>query len=738
MQFPFFKQLDSMDCGPTCLRMVAKYYGRNFSLQHIRNLTFSNREGISLLNLSVAAETLGFRSRGVRLTWEQLRDEAPLPCIIHWNQNHFVIVTEIVRKSKFSFFSKDNIKDALIKVVDPAYGPIQYDTSEFLKYWISSVKEGFALLLEPTPHFYSNEEFNSDSRKFGFLLGYLRPYRKFIFQIILGMLTGCLVSMIFPFLTQSIVDFGISNNDLNFIGMVLVAQLVLTFGQTANEIIRNWIMLHVTTRVSISLISDFLIKLMRLPISFFESKMVGDLMQRIGDHNRIQTFLTTSLVDILFAVLVFGIYTVILATYHPLILAVFITGSVFYIGWVWLFLKKRRTLDYKHFQQAAANQSNIVQLITGMQEIKLNNCEKQKRWEWERIQSRLYKINISGLILSQNQTIGATFINQTKDIFISFLTARAVVSGDMTLGMMMAVQYIIGQLNAPIHLLIGFILSAQDAKISLERLSEINDKEDEEKPEQQKIHDIPLGQEIIMKNVTFHYEGPNSPRVLKNIDLKIPGNKITAIVGTSGSGKSTLIKLLLGFYKPTSGSITLGGTAIDNFSNQQWRNSCGVVMQDGFIFSDSIAGNIGIGDEYPDPLKLSNSIKVANIQTFIDNLPMGLNTKIGSEGHGLSTGQKQRILIARAIYKKPEYIFFDEATNALDARNELIIMDNLNEYFKKHTVIIVAHRLSTVKNAGQIVVLEAGEIVEKGTHIELVERKGFYFNLVKDQLELGN
>ena len=738
MHFPFFKQLDSMDCGPTCLRMVAKYFGRNFSIQHMRNLTFSNREGVSLLSLSVAAEAIGFRSRGVRLTWEQLSDEAPLPCIVHWNQNHFVIVTEIVRKSKFPSFSRHNIKDALIKVVDPAYGPIQYDTSEFLKCWISSGKEGFALLLEPTPHFYSDEQYNPDSRKFSFLLGYLRPYRKFIFQIILGMLTGCLVSMIFPFLTQSIVDFGIGNNDLNFIGMVLVAQLVLTFGQTANEIIRNWIMLHVTTRVSISLISDFLIKLMRLPISFFESRMVGDLMQRIGDHNRIQTFLTTSLVDILFATLVFGIYTVILATYHPLILAVFITGSVFYIGWVWLFLKRRRTLDYKHFQQAAANQSNIVQLITGMQEIKLNNCEKQKRWEWERIQARLYKINISGLILSQNQTIGATFINQTKDIFISFLTARAVVTGEMTLGMMMAVQYIIGQLNAPIHLLIGFILSAQDAKISLERLSEINDKEDEEKPEQQKIHDIPLGQEIIMKNVTFHYEGPNSPRVLKNIDLKIPGNKITAIVGTSGSGKSTLIKLLLGFYKPTSGSITLGGTAIDNFSNQQWRNSCGVVMQDGFIFSDSIAGNIGIGDEYPDPLKLSNSIKVANIQTFIDNLPMGLNTKIGSEGHGLSTGQKQRILIARAIYKKPEYIFFDEATNALDARNELIIMDNLNEYFKKHTVIIVAHRLSTVKNAGQIVVLEAGEIVEKGTHIELVERKGFYFNLVKDQLELGN
>lgn len=464
MRFPFFKQLDSMDCGPTCLRMVAKYFGRSFSLQHVRNLTFSTREGVSMLSLSGAAENLGFRSRGVRLTWEQLRDEAPLPCIIHWNQKHFVVVTEIVQKKKFTAFSKRKFECESVKVIDPAYGPIAYGVSEFLTYWISSGNDGFALLLEPTPKFYKDLGNISDSRKLSFLLGYLRPYRKFIVQVLLGMVTGSLVSMIFPFLTQSIVDFGIGNNDLNFIGMVLAAQLILTFGQTANEVIKNWIMLHITTRVSISLISDFLIKLMHLPFSFFESRTVGDLMQRIGDHNRIQTFLTSSLVDILFAILIFVIYTIILATYHPLILAVFVIGSIFYIGWVWLFLKKRRVLDYKHFQQASDNQSNIVQMIEGMQDIKLNNCERQKRWEWERIQAKLYKINISGLILNQNQTIGATFINQTKDIVISFLTARAVVSGEMTLGMMMAVQYIIGQLNAPIHMLISFMLSAQDEK----------------------------------------------------------------------------------------------------------------------------------------------------------------------------------------------------------------------------------------------------------------------------------
>ena len=737
MRFPFFKQLDAMDCGPTCLRMIANYYGRSFSMQHLRSLSYSTREGVSMLSLCDAAENLGFRSRGVRVTWEQLRDEVPLPCIIHWNQKHFVVVTSIARKGRFSFLSKQKEGNEVVQIADPAHGMLEYKKSEFIKCWMAQGNEGIALLLEPSTKFYNEEGDDNSIKRYGYLFNYLRPYRKFIIQLLLGMLTGSLVSMIFPFLTQSIVDYGIGNSDLNFIGMVLVAQLVLTFGQTANEMIRNWIMLHVTTRVSISLISDFLIKLMRLPISFFDSKMVGDIMQRMGDHNRIQSFLTTSLVNIFFAVITLVIYTVIMATYHPGILLVFFAGSLLYIGWVLLFLKKRRTLDYKRFQQASANQSNVVQLITGMQEIKLNNCEKQKRWEWERIQAKLYKVNIKGLILNQNQLAGATLINQTKDIVISFMTARAVVTGDMTLGMMMAVQYIIGQLNAPIQLFIGFVQSAQDAKISLERLSEINEKEDEERPEEQKIHTIPPGKDIVLKNVTFQYEGPNSPKVLKNINLEIPANKVTAIVGTSGSGKSTMVKLILGFYKPVIGEISLGGVPLGNFSQQQWRKRCGVVMQEGFIFSDTIAGNIGIGDDIPDFAKVEKAVATANIQSFIEALPLGYETRIGSDGHGLSTGQKQRILIARSVYKNPDYIFFDEATNALDARNELVIMDNLNQFFKDRTVIVVAHRLSTVKNADQIVVLEGGEIVEKGTHAELVGRKGIYFNLVKDQLELG-
>ena len=738
MKFPFFKQLDAMDCGPSCLRMIAKYFGRSYSLQQLRSLSHASREGVSLLSLSDAAEKLGFRTRGVRLTWEQIRDEVQLPTILHWNQNHFVVITGISRPSRFSPFSGKKKKEEVVHIADPAHGLLEYGRSEFLKFWSGQGKEGIALLIEPTAEFYNEEPENHDTKRFSYLLNYLRPYRKFIIQLLLGMLTGSLVSMIFPFLTQSIVDYGIGNNDLNFIWMVLVAQLILAFGQTANELIRNWIMLHMTTRVSISLISDFLIKLMRLPISFFDSRMIGDIMQRMGDHSRIQTFLTTSLVNILFASITLVIYTIIMASYQPAILIVFFIGSILYIGWVLLFLNKRRALDYKRFQQASANQSNIVQLITGMQDIKLNNCEKQKRWEWERIQAKLYKVNIRGLLLNQNQLIGGTFINQIKDIIISFMTARAVVTGEMTLGMMMAVQYIIGQLNAPIQLFIGFVQSAQDAKISLERLGEINEKEDEESAEALKIYEIPTGKDIVLKNITFQYEGPGSPKVLKEINLEIPANKITAIVGSSGSGKSTLVKLILGFYKPVEGDITLGGISLDRFSQHEWRKRCGAVLQESFIFSDSIAGNIGIGEEIPDPNKVERAVKAANIQSFIEALPLGYATMIGSEGHGLSSGQKQRILIARSVYKNPDYIFFDEATNALDAKNELVIMENLNQFFKNRTVIVVAHRLSTVKNADQIVVLEEGVIVEKGSHAELAEKKGAYFNLVKDQLELGS
>ncbi len=738
-KFPHYKQLDAMDCGPTCLRMVAKYYGKSYSLQYLRSRSYITRSGVSMLGISDAAESIGFRTKGYRLTWEQLRDEVPLPCIVHWNQKHFVVVYAITKKSSLSKWR--GAGGELIHVSDPAQGLLAYNKQEFLKCWLSTIKsgenEGTALLLEPTPDFYNHEDEQKGKLNFTYLLGYLRPYRKYIAQLGLGMLTGSVISMIFPFLTQSIVDYGIGNSDLAFIAMVLVAQMLLTFGQTANGFIRNWLMLHVTTRISISLISDFLIKLMKLPISFFDVKLIGDVMQRIGDHNRIQSFLTGSLINIVFAVVTLVVYTVIMAGYHMGILLIFFAGSILYIGWVMLFLKKRRELDYKRFQQASANQSNVVQLVSGMQEIKLNACEKQKRWEWEHIQARLFKVSLKGMALNQNQQIGATFINQAKNLMISFLSAKAVVTGDMTLGMMMAVQYIIGQLNAPIQQFIGFTQAAQDAKISMERLGEIHDMDDEEKPEYHKIGVIPSGREIEIKNLMFQYEGPHSEKVLKKINLTIPARKVTAIVGTSGSGKTTMVKLMLGFYEPVEGEIQLNRIRIQQYSPREWRKQCGVVMQEGFIFSDTIANNIAVADEYPDAEKIEKAVKTANIKEFIESLPLGYETKIGNDGHGLSTGQKQRILIARAVYKNPAYIFFDEATNALDAKNERVIMENLDRFFDGRTVVVVAHRLSTVKKADQIVVLEKGEIVETGTHKQLVEKRGAYYNLVKDQLELG-
>jgi len=688
-----------------------------------------------MLGISEAAENIGFRTKGYKLTWDQLRNEVPLPSIVHWNQRHFVVVYDIKKNGRH----KNG--EAIVRVADPAGGLIDYKKDEFLKCWQGSGNgensEGVALLLEPSPDFYAQEDERKNKIRFLYLLGYLRPYTKFILQLGLGMLAGSVISLIFPFLTQSIVDYGIGNSDLAFIILILVAQMVLTLGQTANGFIRNWIMLHVTTRVSISLISDFLIKLMKLPIAFFDTKLIGDIMQRISDHTRIQSFLTQSLVDIVFAVLTLAIYIVIMAMYNIGILGVFILGSILYVSWVILFLKKRREIDYKRFQQASANQSNIVQLVTGMQEIKLNACEKQKRWEWESIQARLFKVSIKGLALNQNQQLGATFINQAKDLFISFLSAKAVISGDMTLGMMMAVQYIIGQLNAPVQQFIGFTQAAQDARISLERLGEIHNREDEEKPEDNRIQEIPRHEDIQINNVTFQYEGPHSEKVLNDISLVIPANKITAIVGTSGSGKTTLLKLLLGFYDPVKGKISLGNMELNRFSQSKWRKSCGVVMQEGFIFSDSISNNIGIVDEFPDHDKLEMAVQTANVKEFIETLPLRYNTRIGNDGHGLSTGQKQRILIARAVYKDPAYIFFDEATNSLDAKNEKVIMDNLEQFFNGRTVVIVAHRLSTVKKADQIVVLEKGKIVEIGNHKELVAGKGAYFNLVKDQLELG-
>ncbi len=728
-KFPFYQQLDKMDCGPTCLRMIAKYHGLNLNLQKLRDASGFSREGVSLLGIAGAAESVGFRTLAVKVPFEKLIKDAPLPCIIHWQQNHFVVLAEAKKGS--------------VLLADPAKGLRKISQEDFCEHWATTQEDGkpvgVALLLEATPAFFEQENDKKNDLDFSYLLKYLWQYKKLLLQLVAGLFVGSGLQLVFPFLTQSIVDVGIQTRNLNFIYVILAAQLMLFASRTVVEFIRSWILLHISIRINLSILSDFLIKLMKLPMSFFDTKMFGDIMQRIGDHIRIEQFLTGQTLNTLFSMFNLLMFGGVLAMYSMSIFLIFIIGSVLYGLWVVLFLKERRKLDFKMFDIATKNQGSLVQLIQGMQEIKLANAEHLKRWEWERIQTKMFQFQTKGLALNQYQQAGAFFINEGKNILITFFTAKAVVDGQLTLGTMLAVQYIIGQLNAPIESLIQFIQSAQSAKISLERLNEIHELDDEEKENQSKtsIHPGYQGAGISLKNISFTYPGAGNEPVLKNINLEIPRGKVTAIVGMSGSGKTTLLKLLLKFYD-LKGDIKVGNTPFESFRANQWRGKCGVVMQEGFIFSDTIARNIALGDENPNIPKLYHACEVANIMEFIESLPLGFNTKIGSEGNGISQGQKQRLLIARAVYKEPDYLFFDEATNALDANNEKKILENLEEFFHGRTVIVVAHRLSTVKNADQIVVLHKGEIIEVGTHESLTVKQGEYFDLVKNQLELGN
>lgn len=740
-KFPYYHQLDSMDCGPTCLRMVSKYYGKSYSLQYLRQNSFITREGVSMLGISDAAENIGFRTTGLRISFDKLVEEVTLPCILHWNQYHFVVCYSIKKNKQLR---RDENKEGLYKIsiADPARGQFILSESEFLRAWISSKTEGYntglALLLKPTPAFYEQgDEEEKKIRNIGYYLNYLLPFKSQVLQLIVGMLIGSILQLIFPFLTQAVVDQGIGSSNLSLITLILITQLILFATQLSVEFIRNWITLHMNTRINIALVSDFLIKLLKLPIRFFDTKNIGDILQRIGDQNRIERFLTGSTLTTLFSFGNFVIFAFILGYYNQTILGVFVLGNTLYIFWLLFFMRYRRRLDYKRFAHASSEQGNLVSMITGMQEIKLNNIEKQYRWKWEGIQVNLFKISMKSLALEQYQKIGTVFFSQTTSLLISFLSAKLVISGDMTLGMMMSVSYIIGQLSAPISQIIAFAQSFQDAKISLERLNEIHNKKDEEQTFGISLNQIPENKSLSLENVSFSYDGADRDYVLSNINLRIPQHKITAIVGASGSGKTTLIKLLLGFYSPNKGCIKIEQTPIEDINPHLWRQKIGAVLQDGFIFSDTIASNIAICAESIDIEKLKHASIVANIKEFIELLPLKYNTKIGMEGNGISQGQRQRLLIARAVYKDPDFIFLDEATNALDSNNERIILDNLNAFYKGKTVVIVAHRLSTVQNADNIVVLDKGKIVEEGTHMELTAQKGAYYTLVKNQLELG-
>jgi len=845
-KFPHYRQLEQMDCGPTCLRMVAKHYGRHYSAQTMRERAQIGKDGVSMLGIAEAAEAVGFKTVGVRVTLDKLVEDAPLPCILHWGQNHFVVLHKVTKGSvsrrllqgimggrssgtgilpvygnqatynpQPNHFPDSHSSEphpprtaptsstALFHIADPASTLVTYTAEEFERRWLSGEhegeKKGLALLLEPGTGFYEEEGDKVEGLRLGQLLGYLLRYRSLMVQLGLGMLAASGLSLLLPFLTQAVVDVGIGTQNLSFVYLVLVAQLVLTLSSSAVGFLQGWILLHISVRLNLTILSEFLAKLMRLPLSFFDVKQFGDIMQRIGDHHRIESFLTGQTLSVAFSLFNLLMFGFVLAYYHLSIFLVAVGASLVYAGWVVGFLRKRRKLDTKRFDVSSRNQSQLVQLIQGMQDIKLAGAETGKRWEWERTQARLFRWSVQSLSLSQFQQAGAVLINQGKNIFITFLAAKAVIAGELTLGGMVSVQYILGQFNAPIEQLIGFMQSWQDAQISLERLNEVHGLADEEPAHLPLRQEWDRAQDIRIENLSYTYPGAGNEPVLRDISLTIPHGKTTAIVGTSGSGKTTLLKLLLRFYAPQKGGIYLsvptdrspasgtpdrspvrrggaldrngraykmrareddqglesslngvgmelpagiisaggGGLNLERISHGAWRQQCGVVMQEGFLFSDTIARNIAVSDEVIDQDRLYRAAHTANIHAFIESLPMGYHTKIGAEGNGISQGQKQRILIARSVYKDPQLLLFDEATNALDANNEAVILQNLEEFFEGRTVVVVAHRLSTVRNAHQILVMEKGEIVERGTHAELVARQGKYFELVSNQLELA-
>ena len=723
------KQHDSMQCGVACLSMICRHYGKEYSLEYLDGFCHANVSGVSMLGIADGAACVGLQTMTAAAASHELGD-IKLPCILHWNQEHFVVLYEISKNGK------------RYKVAAPGKVLITYTKKEFESHWLSSMTDGepsgIVMQLTPTEEFYKHDyEKTEEKRSFRFLFGYLKQYRRYFTQIILGLALGCVLQLLMPFLTQAIVDLGIKHKDIGFIWLILLGELMIVIGRTATDFIRRWLLLHISMRINISLVSDFFIKLLKLPMSFFDTKLMGDLLQRIGDHTRVQNFLTGQVLNVVFTFLSFIIFGIVLFVYDSFIFGIFAIGSVCYGMWIISFLRKRKVLDYELFEQQARNQNKTYQLITSMQEIKLQDCEQRRRWEWEDTQADLFTVQMKSLKLQQTQEAGSIFINEVKNIIITVLAATAVINGQMTLGAMLAVQYIIGQLNSPVEQFMQFIYSLQDVKISLERINEIHEGKNEETKGNQTT-EFKSDKSICIENVDFKYDPHALRKTIEDVSFDIPEGKVTAIVGASGSGKTTLIKLMLGYYPVVSGSISIAGRNINEYNLKWWRRHCGVVMQDGVIFSESIARNIAVDDGGIDVERLEKAARIANIHDYVMGLPLKYNTLIGRDGVGLSQGQKQRILIARAVYKNPDFIFLDEATNALDAKNERAIVENLDEFYKGRTVVVVAHRLSTVKNADQIIVLDGGHVVETGNHSTLIEKKGTYYNLVKNQLELGN
>lgn len=726
--FPSYIQSDTMQCGATCLRMICSWYGIDYSLEFLSQFCRATNAGVSLKGISDAAHGLGFETTCCRASMADL-DRAPLPCILHWRQNHYVVLYKISRKG-------------IYHISDPAKGKMRLNRMEFGEAWLSTVicdtEKGIAMFLSPTDRFGGIREYKEkEKRSVKFLMGYIRQYRKFFLQIIAGLLLGCLLQLIMPFFTQAIVDIGISHKDIGFIGLVLLGELFIVFGKASTDFIRRWLLLHISIRINLSLVSDFFIKLLKLPMSFFDTKVIGDLLQRMGDHNRVQSFLTGQLLSTVFSILSFVIFSIVLLIYNSVIFLVFLSGSVLYGLWMCLFLKRRKVIDYELFEKQADSNNKTYQFITSMQEIKLQGCERRRRWEWETTQTEMFEVQLKSLKLQQTQEAGVVLITEVKNILITVLAASAVINDNLTLGAMLAVQYIIGQLNAPLSQLMSVIYAMQDVKLSLERINEIHQEKNEESDETKT--ELPQGEKSIkIKDICFKYDFHSPANIIDRVSFDIPAGKVTAIVGASGSGKTTLVKLMLGYYLVDSGEILVSGKNINDYNFRLLRQNCGAVMQDGVIFSESIARNIAVDDGEIDIVNLEKAARIAEIHDYIMSLPLKYDTRIGRDGTGISQGQRQRILIARAVYRNPDFIFLDEATNSLDAENERKIVENLSDFYKGRTVVIVAHRLSTVRNADNIIVLDKGKVAESGTHEDLINKQKLYYSLIKNQLELGS
>lgn len=724
-RFPVEYQMDSQDCGPASLKIIAKHFGKFYSLQFMRDRCGITKEGVSLLDLSIGAESIGLRTLAIKCTTNDVVNSIPFPAILFWKNSHFVVVYHSDKKH--------------IWVSDPAKGRIKYSHEEFKQGWYQKgEKRGVLLAVEPTAEFKdSKAEREQKKNSFSSILKYFFPYKHNFGLIFIIMLVVTALQGMLPFISKAVIDVGIRTSDIKFIHMVLIGNISILLSIMIFNVLRDWILLHITARVNIALISDYLIKLMKLPVTFFENKLMGDILQRAQDHERIRSFIMNNSLALIFSTFTFVIFAIILLIYNAVIFYIFLAGSILYVCWVLLFLSIRKKLDWEYFELLSRNQSYWVETVSAIQDIKIYNYEKYRRWKWEEIQARLYHVNKRVLAITNAQNLGAQFIESIKNMGIVFFCAMAVIKGDITFGVMISTQFIIGMLNGPLVQFINFVVGAQYAKISFLRINEIRQLEDEE--ELLSIGNtsiLPEKKTIRLENVHFQYT-QNSPLVLRNIYLQIPEDKITAIVGGSGSGKSTLLKLLVRLYKPSYGEIKMDTMNVNAINLHQWRNLCGVVMQDGKMFSDTILNNIVLDADRIDYDWLREVCRIAQIEDEINAMPKGFETIVGETGRGLSGGQKQRLLIARALYKNPKFLFLDEATNALDSINERKIVDALNNAFQQRTVVVIAHRLSTIRNADQIVVLDKGFIVEAGNHQTLMEKKGHYFELVSSQMQIS-